>query len=468
MIKLKLTYEKSLAYLKNLLSNKERHALEKNIMKDTFEADAFDGLNTLTSEEFENDIKNIQKKISKRSTKNTKIIRVRNYSIAASILLFIGLGSITYLLNNTDKKLLEPTDVVTSPKTIENNFEKLEFDESKITDIDTLKDTANEIVVSVEEDIEEYLEINYQKSVPKEKIKLEKSLLEKLDVTKSSLKNKTDTKKTRIHSYKDRIEISDAITTVTIDSIVDKFNMDRALNQQTTDLLISETTKIIKGKVLDSDGQPLPGTNVAIEGKNKGTTTDFDGNFSIEAAENSTLVFDYIGFEQAIHAVNDSMSIVMQTNEASLDEVVIVGYGTQKKSNIVGSITSVKKSNLNINITDSSKNIESTLAGRVSGITISNSNALIKSKQEFKIWIIDNINTSLFKKNKKYTIKTTFNIDTTGQISNIKVFRYKKRIIKGEIKSLLSKSPLWIPATKDGKNIIEKIELTFDILIEQN
>ena len=94
----------------------------------------------------------------------------------------------------------------------------------------------------------------------------------------------------------------------------------------------------ISGIVSDADG-PLPGATVVIKGTNTGVTTDFDGNFSIQAAGDDTLVVSYVGFQsQEVAVANQSnISVVLNSNN-ELDEVVLIGYGSSTKRDITGSV----------------------------------------------------------------------------------------------------------------------------------
>lgn len=140
-------------------------------------------------------------------------------------------------------------------------------------------------------------------------------------------------------------------------------------------LIISELANAqsgsVSGTVSDTDG-PLPSASVVMKGTNTGVTTDFDGNFSISGGidNNSILVFSYVGYESQEIVVGNQSIINVQMQEAKdyLDEVVVIGYGSQKKSVVTGAISSIKQSELkDIPIT----RIEQTLQGRISGITIS-------------------------------------------------------------------------------------------------
>lgn len=101
---------------------------------------------------------------------------------------------------------------------------------------------------------------------------------------------------------------------------------------------------VVKGVVKDSHGEPLLGVNITVKGTALGTITDIDGNFSIaDVPAGSTLVVSYIGFKSQEIAVkgNISLNIVLEEDSETLDEVVVVGYGTQKKVNLTGAVSAV-------------------------------------------------------------------------------------------------------------------------------
>jgi TonB-linked SusC/RagA family outer membrane protein len=101
--------------------------------------------------------------------------------------------------------------------------------------------------------------------------------------------------------------------------------------------------KMVTGTVTDPLNLPVPGVNVIVKGTAKGVTTDMDGKYSLSAAAGETLVFTYIGFktkEQKIGNTN-SYNVTLESENATLDEVVVVGYGTKKKKDLTGSIVSV-------------------------------------------------------------------------------------------------------------------------------
>lgn len=125
----------------------------------------------------------------------------------------------------------------------------------------------------------------------------------------------------------------------------------------------------VRGVVNDQSGQPIPGASVLLKNTNTGTVTDFDGNFELDAPSNGIIVISYIGFVTAEIPIDgqNNLTVVMETDLLGLDEIVVVGYGTQKKSVVTGAISSIKATELeDLPIT----RVEQSLQGRVSGLTI--------------------------------------------------------------------------------------------------
>lgn len=132
----------------------------------------------------------------------------------------------------------------------------------------------------------------------------------------------------------------------------------------------------VTGKVTDETGEALPGVSVNISGASTGTITDVNGMYSISVPDGSSLVFSYIGFEsQTIAAKEGTINIVLKVDQVAtkLNEVVVVGYGTQKRSDITGSVASVSKerlSKLPVN------NVMQAIQGAVSNVTVNQTSSI--------------------------------------------------------------------------------------------
>ena len=130
---------------------------------------------------------------------------------------------------------------------------------------------------------------------------------------------------------------------------------------------ISQPQQTVSGTVTTAaDGMPLPGVTVVVKGTSNGTTTDFDGNYELEVAADAVLSFSYVGMKTIDIPVDGQSTINAQLQEdlGVLDEIVVVGYGSQKKSDVTGSVASVPEERLeNLPVTNVTQAIQGTTAG---------------------------------------------------------------------------------------------------------
>lgn len=141
-------------------------------------------------------------------------------------------------------------------------------------------------------------------------------------------------------------------------------------------LSVNQTNRIIKGKVIDKDGEPLIGVSVSIVGTSSGVITDIDGRYTINIPENAIqLKFSYLGFKEQIFTIGTQLEInvTMLDNEQILSEVVVVGYGTQKKATMTGAVTVVDGKSMENKGTLSSP--LQALQGQVPGVIITRSSS---------------------------------------------------------------------------------------------
>jgi TonB-linked SusC/RagA family outer membrane protein len=127
---------------------------------------------------------------------------------------------------------------------------------------------------------------------------------------------------------------------------------------------------VVKGKITDEKSETLPGVSILIKGSSKGTVSDQDGNFAIEVAQqDAVLVFSFIGYETKEVAVSNQtmLNIKLTASVSSLSEVLVVGYGTQRKGDITGSIGSLSAKNIkDIQVT----NFENAIQGQIAGVQV--------------------------------------------------------------------------------------------------
>ena len=170
------------------------------------------------------------------------------------------------------------------------------------------------------------------------------------------------------------------VNNATVEQILDDIFADKGINYRVMEdklVLLSpenlsspllQQQKIITGKVLDVLGDPIPGVNVFVKGTIEGTITDTDGKYSISSVPNdAVLVFSFIGMktQEIVVGEQTNIDIIMEFDSYSLNEVITIGYGTQKKVSLTGSVSTLKSKDLTaVPVT----NVNSMLVGRVPGL----------------------------------------------------------------------------------------------------
>ncbi|MEN7548487.1 SusC/RagA family TonB-linked outer membrane protein [Rapidithrix thailandica] len=146
-------------------------------------------------------------------------------------------------------------------------------------------------------------------------------------------------------------------------------------NFRTKDIPVNAVSEVqqevtISGTVTSTeDGAPLPGVSILVKGTTKGTTTDFEGRYKLSAPENATLIFSFIGYQTQEIAIGSqsTINLTMKPDISQLDEVVVVGYGVQKKSDITGSVGTVGSEEL---LKGPVNNVMQGLQGKVAGVNV--------------------------------------------------------------------------------------------------
>lgn len=148
----------------------------------------------------------------------------------------------------------------------------------------------------------------------------------------------------------------------------------------------------VNGTIKDGNGVPLPGANIIEKDTSNGTQTDFDGNFSINVSDgNAILVISYIGYVTQEVAVGNqsSVNIVMAEDSATLDEVVVVGYGTQRAKDVTGSVVQVTSKDF---VKGANTNALQLLDGKASGVQISQASSAPGGRVDIKVRGVSSIN----------------------------------------------------------------------------
>lgn len=172
------------------------------------------------------------------------------------------------------------------------------------------------------------------------------------------------------------------------------FSLDNS--EEVTLVNLSQDRKIT-GKVESDDGTPLPGVTVLVKGTAVGATTDFDGNYTINIPssnrDNAVLVFSSLGFvtQEVVVKEQAEINIKLIEDAVGLDEVVVVGYGTQKKSHLIGAISKVGGEDVSLVPVSS---VDEALRGQVAGLQIRNTTGEVGQAQEIRIRGVSSINAS--------------------------------------------------------------------------
>lgn len=151
--------------------------------------------------------------------------------------------------------------------------------------------------------------------------------------------------------------------------------------------------KTVTGTVTDQDNLPLPGVNVLVQGTTNGTQTDFDGNYSISASEDQTLVFSYLGqrtVEIAV-GVSNTLNVQMEEDASQLDEVIVVGYGSQSKRTVTDNIATISSDQINEIPTPS---LQSALTGKAAGVRITQINGKVEGGIKVRVRGVSTISSS--------------------------------------------------------------------------
>lgn len=151
--------------------------------------------------------------------------------------------------------------------------------------------------------------------------------------------------------------------------------------------------KSINGTVLDETNSPLPGVSILVKGTTNGTVTDVNGQFSLEVPEDATLVFSYTGYlsQEIVVGAQTTISVSLKTDAKLLEGVVVIGYGTAKKSDLTGSVGSVKVDQLQER---PSASLTQALSGRIAGVQVNTNSGRPGGRTTIRVRGFSSINSS--------------------------------------------------------------------------
>lgn len=445
--KLRLTYERMIAYFSNKMTEKERHAFEKSVMQDDFESDAYDGLSKLSSLELKQDLDELNLSLENRiKSKRRKPLLWLPY--AASIIIILGLGFVLYYINQT------PSVNEFVSQDIEKPQVKVEIEKPPVSEADTLKEEidkkskpAEEIVIADEEEFEE-AELEIVAIEEDEDIALaEEVRVVEMQETKPLVKV---------------IEVEQDQTSEITNSKIEKALSGKlagvATSKRDTGIRIRGFSKIsdykairkITGQVVDEDQQPLPGANIVIKGTDYRVSTDIDGNFTmslVDTKEDYKLAASFIGFETKEMDLTDSLLVVLEQDAIGVNEVIVTGYSSEKKTT-TGSVTEVEMDKPN-KIWNNARPSQSKNISEYKGKMIS---AL---QDEFRNQLKG-----------KYKVKISFTVHSYGAISDIQIKGDKNQELYEKITQYIRNGEDWIPAISDNSSVDSKVRFSLKLKFE--
>ena len=155
--------------------------------------------------------------------------------------------------------------------------------------------------------------------------------------------------------------------------------------------LLAQQTFTVSGTVTDVNNTPVPGVNVIVVNTTRGVQTDFDGNYTVEVASGEALRFSYIGYTAKTVEITDqqTLDIVLQEDSQKLDEVVVIGYGTLKKSSLTGAVAKVEGGEI---AAIQASRVDEALGGKLSGVLIQNQDGAPGADPKIQIRAASSVN----------------------------------------------------------------------------
>ena len=444
--KLRLTYERMIAYFSNKLTEKERHAFEKSVMQDEFESDAYDGLSKLSSLELKQDLEELNLGlVNKIKSKQRKRLLWLPY--AASIVVILGLSFVLYYINQTPsvnefvsqdiEKSQPKIKVEQPPVSFADTIKKVEAKKKEYTeklnvvaDEEKVQEEESEIISFAEDEdaafAEEVRDVEIQENLP---------IVKTLEAKDEQLSELTNAKVKKALSGKVAgVSVNKVDTGIRIIDV----------EPNTT----YKKTRQIKGQVVDGNQEPIPGVSIVVKGTNHGVTTDIDGKFTMKLDDPKSdykLTASFVGFETKELDASDSLLVVLEEDKVGMDEVVVTAFAAEKESHATGSVS----------VVEMDKPIKSWNNARPSQS---------KNISAYKEKLISALQSEFRNKLKgKYKLKVSFTVHSYGTISDIRIKGDKNQALYEKITQFIQNSEEWIPAIKDNSSVDSKVRLKLRI-----
>ncbi len=412
-------------YLKNKLSYKEKHAFEKKMMQDSFESDAHEGFMQYDEEIINSDLKYLKQRLHQK--KKNKYIYLK---IAASLLIIVSISVFLFQIKLEDKKLL--SDNINREVPNENDIEKIPS--VKVPELAN----ENEDTELHHDEIVSNLKPKKlsKKSVKKKPVIVEESYNKEIladDINTSLTKNQENIKELITDDTVSKIDDVNVIGygTVKNKTITGSVSTISPSEKKLRNKGVKES-HLLKGKVVDEAGMPLPGVTVNIKGTSKGTITNIDGVYEIAGVDSSSILqYAFIGYKsQETTAGKVGEEVSLEPSLMALEEVVAVGYGTEIKESDSSVVPAKPKGGFG----------------------------------SYKKYISENLVYPDVPIKKKHVVIFKLKIGLSGKIIDFKVVKSHGEEFTQEAIRVLKSAPTWIPAKRNGINV--ESEVSFRVVFK--
>lgn len=407
------TVERIYRYLKDILSDRERHDLEKEMMEDAFNEDAFEGLSQLDASAFNSDMDNLYNRLDRRVASEKKIRPVTFYRIAATLLFIAAIGTILYMMFNQKPETRELSqeiqkEIPAEIKIPEAPGSPVEKQVSVKKPGNTHSQTGSEKVVTPKADqVEEEEVIEFNKEI----------------ITPESAATPAESR-----------EASGDLMAVMPDSVVSGY---------------------VTGRILGVDNQALAGASIAEKGSMQRTVTDINGNFKLKVTDaGSKISISSVGYKPVEVPTREmgGREITMSEDLAALNDITVVGYGQGKKSKT----------------TRYAESVDSLSAGFGMPYKYTKPVPPQGTLQAFEKWAEGQLDVEKLMDLEpgNYKILVNLTVNANGTISQVTITNEVPAVVKEEYKRAVESSPVWQPARSDNNPVQSEIEIIFSLTVE--
>jgi TonB family protein len=438
-------------YKRGELSPAEMHALEKKALTDPFLADALDGIEGLSSQDFSRDVHDLNARLIKQKA-STRWIPLR---IAAGIIVLLGVSFIMYFVSNETQKEktaneAQPSEVHPLAGAAGAMKDSIKKDEGLLT-----------LNQAHEEEKQDRSAVMHPSPVVSQPLSLSEKKKEEMHEEIASAEKKSEVEEASPEAEKEiltqdqkdepKMIVQDLSPAFYADSVAKKEityedkTRSRGLRKSVAGANIPKSnvvTRVVRGQVTSSDdGSPLPGVNIVVKGTTEGTITDANGNYSIAVPDQKKdqLVFSFIGLKSTEVPINDQslINVPMNVDATQLSEVVVTGYG------------------VNSGDTDAPSTHSYTFAEPRGG------------KKAFRKYLETNQRypPEAVEKKIEGRVIIEFTVKTSGDLTDFKVVKGIGYGCDEEVIRLIREGPLWTPSEEDEKAIESqmRVDLKFKL-----